>query len=109
MMQTMKERIQVIKMGEEEIQVQIKDKRVELKKERQKYDRFMQRDRERLGYMNQMNNTKRLVQLSYVNEVNRQHVKIKNKENEENEKTRELELIYEEEQKEIARMKKNQG
>ena len=69
----------------------------------------MQRDRERLGYMNSMNNTKRLVQLSYVNEVNRQHAKIRNQENEEMERNRELELIYEEEQREIAKMKKNAG
>jgi len=41
-------------MGQETTQVQLKAVRAELKEERRKYDRFLVRDRERLGYANDM-------------------------------------------------------
>ena len=39
--------------------------------ERRKYDKFLVRDKEKLQYINQMMNTKRLVEMSYINEVGR--------------------------------------
>lgn len=47
----------------------------ELQVERKKFDRFLMRDRERLGYAKDMLNTRRMVQQSYANEVKRQQEK----------------------------------
>lgn len=64
--------IKVVKLGQEVTQVDIKKERVELKKERQKYDRFLVRDKERLGYATDMCGTRQMVYESYKNEIDRQ-------------------------------------
>jgi len=46
--------------------------KVELKEERRKYDRFLVRDRERLGYANDMAHSRKMVQNSYEMEITRQ-------------------------------------
>lgn len=50
--------IKVVKLGQEVTQAEIKKERAELKLERQKYDRFLVRDKERLGYATDMMGTR---------------------------------------------------
>ena len=64
--------IKVVKLGQEVTSAEIKKERVELKKERQKYDRFLVRDKERLGYAMDMCGTRQMVMQSYQNEIDRQ-------------------------------------
>lgn len=59
---------------------QIKEVRVEIKKDRKKYDRFLVRDKERLTYINQTMNTKRCVELSYVKEIQRVKARLQQEE-----------------------------
>ena len=96
-------------MGQEELKDQLAEKEEELKKERHKYDKFLQRDKERLGYMTEMNNTRRLVQLSYYNEVTRQNKLKLEMEEKEKENLRQLEAVKEElaKSRQQARAKKS--
>ena len=64
--------IKVVKLGQEVTSAEIKKERVDLKKERQKYDRFLVRDKERLGYAKDMCGTRQMVMQSYQNEIDRQ-------------------------------------
>ena len=64
--------IKVVKLGQEVTQAEIKKERVDLKKERSKYDRFLVRDKERLGYAKDMMGTRQMVMQSYQNEIDRQ-------------------------------------
>jgi hypothetical protein len=58
MIQDLIDHIKVVKLGQDVSAAEIKKDRVELRKERQKYDRFLVRDKERLGYANEMCNTR---------------------------------------------------
>jgi len=68
-----------MKYNQDQVIREMKDVSAEIKKERKKYDKFLARDIERVGYMTQNLNTKRLVQLSYTNEIAR--IKEKSHEN----------------------------
>jgi len=68
----LKDHGKVVRMGQETVLAELKVVKVELKEERRKYDRFLVRDRERLGYANDMAENRKMVQESYENEVNRQ-------------------------------------
>lgn len=72
MIQDCQDHIKVVKLGQEVTAAEIKKERGDLKKERQKYDRFLVRDKERLGYANDMCSTRQMVMQSYQNEIDRQ-------------------------------------
>lgn len=69
--QTARERINIVKFNQQKAVQDLAKVKEEFRTERKKYDRFLSRDRERLMYINQYQNTKRLVNLSYVNELKR--------------------------------------
>ena len=50
----------------------MKEHKQELKQELKKFEKFIIRDRERLSHAKNMVKTRRLVQMSYENEYNRQ-------------------------------------
>jgi septal ring factor EnvC (AmiA/AmiB activator) len=62
-----------VKLGQDVSAAEVKKERADLKKERQKYDKFLVRDKERLGYAKDMCNTRQMVLQSYKNEMNRQY------------------------------------
>lgn len=66
-----RERINIVKFNQDRAVQDLAKVKDEFKAERKKYDRFLSRDRERLTYINQYQNTKRLVHQSYVNELKR--------------------------------------
>jgi len=53
MMTDLIDHIRVIKLGQDELENEIKETRVEYKIERKKYEHFLVRDREKLGYANE--------------------------------------------------------
>ena len=71
MMEDLKDHIRVIKLGQADLESQIKETKAEYKVEWKKYEHFLVRDREKLGYANQMLQTRRMVQQSYENEHKR--------------------------------------
>lgn len=71
----LKDRIKVVKMGQEKTTGELKQTRQELNQENKKYDRYLERDKERLIYAQNMLKTRRLVHLSYANEIKRRESK----------------------------------
>jgi septal ring factor EnvC (AmiA/AmiB activator) len=61
-----------VKLGQDVTSAEIKKEKADLKIEREKYDKFLVRDKERLGYANDMCSTRQMVLQSYKNEMNRQ-------------------------------------
>ena len=57
----------------------MKTSKVELKKERKKFDKFLYRDHERLGYTFEMLKTRKIVMQTYEDEVKRLQTKLKEK------------------------------
>ena len=51
MIEDMKSHIDVVKLGQEEATKKLKKSKIELAAEDKKYDRFLSRDREKLGYV----------------------------------------------------------
>ena len=75
MMGDMQDRIKVLKLAQEKTSGELKQSRQELQAEKRKYDKFLERDRERLVYAQNMLKTRCLVHLSYENEVKRRRQK----------------------------------
>ena len=71
MIADLKDRIKVVKLGQEKTTAELKQTRLDLKEENKKYDRYLERDKERLVYANNMLKTRKLVHLSYANEIKR--------------------------------------
>lgn len=75
MMGDLQDRVKVLKLAQDRTSGELKQSRTELAAEKRKYDRFLERDRERLVYAQNMLKTRRLVHLSYANEVKRRRDK----------------------------------
>lgn len=86
MIEDLKDHIRVVQMGQTDLEVQIKSTKADYKVERKKYEHFLVRDREKLGYANQMLQTRRMVQLSYENENKRVLAKLEEAQAKEQEK-----------------------
>ena len=71
----LKDRIKVLKMGQDKTTNELKQTRQELNQENKKFDRYLERDKERLVYAQNMLKTRRLVHLSYANEIKRRENK----------------------------------
>jgi len=52
MIEDLKDHIRVVQMGQTDLEVQIKSTKADYKVERKKYEHFLVRDREKLGYAN---------------------------------------------------------
>ena len=76
MLVDLKDRIKVVKLGQEKTHGELKQSKCELHSERRRYDKYLERDRERLGYAHNMLKARRLVHLSYANEMKRRHEKL---------------------------------
>jgi ABC-type Zn2+ transport system substrate-binding protein/surface adhesin len=80
----------------------------EINKERKKYNKFLERDKEKIQYINQNMNTKRLVEMSYVNELRRVKERMEKEHKEEEERAEEKKAAEEKEHhKQPTRNRKN--
>ena len=59
----------MVKLGQDHVTKQLKAAKVDLAAEKKKYDRFLSRDREKLGYVKDMMRTREMVKQSYENEI----------------------------------------
>lgn len=71
----LQDRIKVIKMGQDKTTSELKSTKQELKQENKKFDRYLERDKEKLVYAQNMLKTRKLVHLSYANEIKRRETK----------------------------------
>lgn len=71
MIKDLEDHIRVIQLGQIDVEAEIKEVRAEYKNERKKYEMFLSRDREKLGYATEQLQSRRCVQMSYVNEHKR--------------------------------------
>lgn len=69
MIEDMLSHIQVVKLGQDHVSKQIKAAKIDLAVEKKKYDRFLARDREKLGYVQDMMKTREMVKQSYESEI----------------------------------------
>ena len=71
MIEKIKDHTEAVLLGQQKAEEGIKEVRAEIKQERRKYEGFLVRDHEKLGYARDQLQTRRLVQLSYENELKR--------------------------------------
>jgi hypothetical protein len=70
-LQDLSDRIAVLKLGQEKTSHEMKGVKSELKIERSKFDKFLVRDREKIGYAQDMMKMRKMVMISFQQEVER--------------------------------------
>ena len=76
MMKDLQDHIAVVKMGQADVEIEIKDADAAYKLERKKFEQFLVRDREKLGYAKEQVQTRRMVYMSYEKEMERVQAKL---------------------------------
>ena len=114
MIEKIKDHTDAVLLGQQKAEEGIKEVRAEIKQERRKYEGFLVRDHEKLGYARDQLQTRRLVQLSYENELKRVQERLLVSQQREEEKAATLEREKAEQKKleevkEQKRLKKKQA